>query len=105
MDENEAIAAMVAVLETCEANAPSLEEQLMVLSLAWLERAQRLRSDALAIPDGFPDEQARQLRELEKITALVRGDAPDLELERLFHEGDLEGVWKHLRNLHKGGIG
>jgi hypothetical protein len=105
MEENEAITAMIAVLETCEANAPSLEEQLMVLSLAWLERAQRLRSDALAVPNGFPDEQARQLRELEKITALVRGDAPDLELERLFHEGDLEGVWQHLRNLQKGGAG
>ena len=105
MDENEAIAAMIAVLETCEDKAPSLDEQLMVLSLAWLERAQRLRSDALAIPDGFPDEQARQLRELEKITALVRGDAPDLELERLFHEGNLEGVWQHLRKLQRGGAG
>jgi len=105
MDQNDAIAAMIAVLETCEANAESLDEQLMVLSLAWLERAQRLRSEALAIPNGFPDEQARQLRELEKITALVKGDAPDLELERLFHEGDLEGVWKHLRNLPRGGQG
>lgn len=102
MDENEAIAAMIAVLETCEDKAPSLDEQLMVLSLAWLERAQRLRSDALAIPNGFPDEQARQLRELEKITALVKGDAPDLELERLFHEGDLQGVWQHLRKLQRG---
>jgi len=103
MDENEAIAAMIAVLETCEVKAPTLDEQLMVLSLAWLERAQRLRSDALAIPNGFPDEQARQLRELEKITALVRGDTPDLELERLFHEGDLEGVWQHLRKLQRDG--
>src|SRR5688500_2921657 len=105
MDQNDAIAAMIAVLETCEANAASLDEQLMVLSLAWLERAQRLRSEALAIPHGFPDEQARLLRELEKITALVKGDAPDLELERLFHEGDLEGVWKHLRNSQRGGEG
>lgn len=96
MNQKEAIEAMVAVLDTCEANAASLDEQLMVLSLAWLERAQRIRSDALAIPGGFPAAQARQLADLAKLTELVRADVPDLELERLHHEGDIEGVWRRL---------
>lgn len=97
MNQKDAIEAMVAVLETCEEKAPSLDEQLMVLSLAWLERAQRIRSDALAIPGGFPEAQARQLADLAKIVELVKADVPDLELERLHHEGDIDGVWRHLR--------
>jgi hypothetical protein len=67
----------------------------------------RARNDALAIPDGFPTEQARQLGQLEKIGLLVKGDTPDLELERLTQEDDWEGVLAHLRklqdDLEKGG--
>jgi hypothetical protein len=96
MNQQDAIEAMIAVLEACEGKAPSLDEQLMILSLAWLERAQRIRSDALAIPGGFPEAQARQLADLEKIIELVKADVPDLELERLHHEGDIEGALRHL---------
>jgi hypothetical protein len=96
MKDKDAIEAMISVLDACEAAAPSLDEQLVVLSLAWIERAQRIRSEALAIPGAFPQAKERQLADLERIAETVRADVPDLELERLHHEGDLDGVRRHL---------
>jgi hypothetical protein len=74
----------------------SLEDRLTGIEIAWIALAHRARSEALAYPGGFPDEQARQLGHLEKLGLLVAGDAPDLELERLQRQGDLEGALKHL---------
>jgi hypothetical protein len=50
-------------------------------------------------PVGFPAEQNRQLRQLEKVAHLVRERTHDIELERLFREGDIEGVLQHQRGL------
>jgi len=65
--------------------------------------AQQARNEALAFPEGFSTEQARQLHHLEGIAVLIGTDAPDIELERLTQEGDWDGVLKRLRSLQKGG--
>ena len=39
------------------------------------------------------------MQALEKMTAIVRSDTPDLELERLWQEGDIEGAHKHVMRL------
>jgi ketosteroid isomerase-like protein len=59
--------------------------------------AEEARSAALPFPGGFPAERQRQLEHLEKMAALVRGSEPDPELERLYQDGDAEGVVEHLR--------
>jgi hypothetical protein len=82
------------VIDAC-AGLP-IDGRLEVLQMAWIVLAEHARNEALAIPGGFPNEQARQRGELEKITSLVRADTPDLEPERLRQEGDLAG---HLRRL------
>ncbi|HEY0873602.1 MAG TPA: hypothetical protein VGD94_09025 [Vicinamibacterales bacterium] len=72
-------------------------DRLEVLEIAWLVMAANARNAALALPGGFPAEQARQLTHLEKIALLVREDSPDLEGERLFLEGDIAGMLRHMR--------
>ena len=89
------------VVDAC--SALSVRDQLAVLELAWLAAAEQARNNELALPDGFPAEQARQLETLEKMALLVRGSLPDLELVRLQQEGDIEGVIRHLRALDGGG--
>jgi hypothetical protein len=90
------------VLKVCDDTGAPIEEQLTVLELAWIAWAQRARSAALALPGGFPAEQARQLDRLVKIVRLVKDDVPDLELERLHQEGDIEGVVDYLKKLRDG---
>jgi hypothetical protein len=53
--------------------------------------------EALAFPDGFPREQAKQIEELEEMAELVRGDEPDLEIARLVEEGDMDGLVRLMR--------
>lgn len=70
-------------------------ERLDILSIAWLLTAGNVRAEALAIPEGFPAEQARQITLLDRLALLVREDTPDLEGERLFQEGDYDGMMQH----------
>ena len=98
MEDRKLFDAMLAVISVCEAATPSLHDQLLVLEIAWVATARQARGAAVAI-GGFVDEQVRQVARLEKIVELVKGDAPDLELECLFYDGDHEGVARHLRNL------
>jgi hypothetical protein len=74
-------------------------DRLEVLEIAWLMTAANARNAALALPGGFPAEQARQLTHLEKMALLVREDTPDLEAERLFLEGDIPGMLRHMRAM------
>ena len=76
-----------------------ISDRLFVLEVAWLVLATWARQEALAFPDGFPAEQARQVDQLEKMAGSVRADTPDLELERLTREGDFDGAAAHLRKL------
>lgn len=85
-----------AVVDLLSATPLPLTEQLFVLQLAWLALAGNARDQALAFPDGFPAEQARQLEQLDAMIRLVRDAAPDVEAERLFQEGDAEGYVKHM---------
>jgi len=62
------------------------------LSGIWLFAASAARSEALVEPGGFPAERTRQLERLENMTLLTAADEPDLEMERLGHEGDYEGL-------------
>jgi hypothetical protein len=101
MTDKETLDALMRVLSACDAESKSLDDHLMLLSLAWIERAQRLRVNALIFPDGFPEEQTLQLEKLEKMAALVRADVPDLELERLHLAGDVEAVLRYLNNFQK----
>jgi hypothetical protein len=81
-------------------------EVLDALELTWIAFAANARTEQLSIPGGFPEEQARQVQRLQRIAELVRGDEPDLELERLWQEGDHDGFVarvKHLMDDEKGG--
>jgi hypothetical protein len=75
----------------------STQDKLEVIELLWLAFAANARTEQLAIPGGFQEEQARQVERLDKFAALIRADAPDLECERLWLEDDLEGMVEHLK--------
>ena len=81
------------------ASGPSTSARLEVLELAWLLLASNARTEALIVPGGFPEEKARQLQHLRRMADLVGADEPDLEMERLFHEGDVAGVIRRVQEL------
>lgn len=72
----------------------------MLLQLAWITLAQRVRSEAIAI-GRFQVVQAEQLRHLDLMRQYVSGHVPDMELERLHQEGDDAGVVEHLQHLQQ----
>jgi hypothetical protein len=94
---DEPLAVVDVVIDACS-HLP-MKERLIVLEMAWTVLAQRARDEALAIPNGFPVEQTRQLEQLAKMAALVQGHTPDIELERLIQEGDWEGAATYLQKL------
>ena len=77
----------------------SVDDRLFVLELAWLALASAARTDALALPEGFRTERARQAARLEQMAALVRAGEPHVELERLWDEGDHAGFVRQIRDL------
>ena len=91
------LVALDAIADVCTEAFSSIDDRLLACELAWLVFAGIARSEALAFPGGFPGEQARQVERLEKMVGLVRDDAPDLELERLFQEGNVEEIARRLR--------
>ncbi len=95
MDDKQMWDAIVRILD--EALYISTQDRLILLETAWLVVASTARSDALVFPGGFPAEQASQLKHLERMSLLVREDTADLEAERFFQEGDVEGMRKHFR--------
>lgn len=102
MDGKETLERMVKVIDACDGLPPA--DTLFVLEMAWLATASNLRNAQLANPGGFPSERDRQAETLEKLAAIVRSDTPDVELERLWLEGDNEGAVRHvLRLLREGG--
>ena len=66
--------------------------RLDFLSGIWLLAASAARSESLVEPGGFPAERMRQLERLENMRLLTAHDEPDLEIERLNHEGDYVGL-------------
>jgi hypothetical protein len=72
-------------------------DRLELFQLAWLTMAARLRNDALALPGGYREEQARQVAALEQMLQLVGTDTPDLEAERLFQEEKHDELQNHYR--------
>ena len=80
-------------------------EKLDVLSAAWMIIASTARTEALAEPDGFPAERARQVERLRRYAEMIAIDEPDMERERLWHEGDHEAIFRrqeqHLQKLKK----
>ena len=83
----------------------STREKLDVLSAAWMIVAHTARTEALAEPGGFPAERARQVDRLHRYAEMIAIDEPDLETERLWHEGDHQAMFRHqeqqLRELKK----
>jgi len=75
----------------------SSQDKLTAISIAWLSVAKSARSEALIVPGGFPEERARQVEVLRRMVDLTETDTPDLEMERLFQEGDIEGMRQHLK--------
>lgn len=90
---------LVEVNNRCAELGLSDDDRLDLFELAWLMTASNLRNATLAIPGGFPTEQSRQLRILEHMVEMVRTDEPDLEAERLFQEGDIEGLHQHFHKM------
>jgi hypothetical protein len=82
------------VIDAC-AGMP-IKGRLVVLETAWLVLAGQARNESLAFPGGFPAERDRQLLHLKNIAALVRGDVPDLELQRLTLEENWEGASQYI---------
>jgi hypothetical protein len=75
----------------------STRERLDVVTLVWLLAARAARYEALIAPGGFPDERSRQVEQLHKIADLIAADEPDLDMERLNLEGDIEGILERVR--------
>ena len=69
----------------------SSRDELAVLSAAWLAIASNSRTET-GTGEEFLAEQAAQSSTLAKMADLVRGAVPDPEMERRYHEGDIEGV-------------
>ena len=59
--------------------------------------ASHARNHTLAEPGGFPAERTRQLASLHEMADVVEADEPDLEMQRLRYEDDLEGRLRLLR--------
>ena len=95
--DRELLRTLKAILNASAAGGAAFDFRLMALELAWITLAEEARSVALPFPGGYTAERQRQLEHLEKMASLVRGGEPDPELERLYQEGDAEGVLEHLR--------
>jgi hypothetical protein len=78
------------------ANLPDLAQRLRVLSTAWMVVASDARHEQLFEPGGFQAEQRHQLDELERLARIVRQERPDLEFERLLHEGNFNSLLNYL---------
>ena len=77
----------------------SIRDRLSVLQIAWLAIADNARTEAQMSLGGFLEEQVRQLTQLRKMFALVDNDEPDLEIERLYLEGDREGIRRRMEAI------
>jgi hypothetical protein len=77
----------------------SIGDRLTVLQIAWLAIAGNARTEAQMRLDGFLEEQVRQLTQLRKMFALVDTDEPDLEIERLYFDGDREGMRRRMEAI------
>jgi len=77
----------------------SMQARLEILELAWLTVASNARTEALIQPGGFPEERTRQVEHLRRMIDLVTVDEPDLELERLYQEGDIDGMLRRAWRL------
>ena len=77
----------------------SHDDRMRALEIAWVFLASQARTEALAVPGGFSATRDRQARRLEELLVWVRTDEPDLEAERLWHEGDREGFMMHIDEL------
>jgi hypothetical protein len=71
------------------------QDQLFVLELSWMAIASHARNDMHSEPLGFWQERNRQLAVLDGIRSLVHADTPDVELERLWREHDIEGIVRY----------
>ena len=61
--------------------------------MTWLSLARNARTEALITPGRLPEERARQAEQLRLMAELVAADEPDLEMEKLFREGDVDGCY------------
>src|SRR5262245_16189904 len=72
-------------------------DRLVAIAVAWMAAAGHARVDAAVEPGGFEAARASQLQQLDKMTALVRADAEDLDADRLLEEKDRAGALRHVR--------
>ena len=77
----------------------SIVDRLSVLQIAWLAIADNARTEAEMRGGGFLEEQVRQLTQLRKMFGLVDADEPDLEIERLYFAGDVDGMRRRIGAL------
>lgn len=81
------------LMATIEASRSDLE----LLAVAWLVSAQQAPSNVLPSVDDFRGEQARQLKILERMAMLVRGDDADPDAEHALRRGHVEAVLHRIR--------
>ena len=86
---------LVAIRRAC--GEGSERDKLDRLVLAYLMTAANVRTEALIEPGEFQVERDRQVAELRGLADLINVDEPDLELERLCQEGDLEGLARYVQ--------
>jgi hypothetical protein len=102
-DRRATLDAMERVFEAL--SAFDLEEQLFVLELSWMAIASHARNGMLSTTRGFSQEQHRQVAVLDGMRALVQADTPDLDLERLWRERDIEGIIRYCHDRSAGEAG
>jgi len=76
----------------------SPRDKLDLLAFAWLAVASEARNATLGEPGGFPAERDRQVALLRDFADMIEADTPDLEIERLWQEGDMEGFARYVQS-------
>ena len=92
ISDRESLGLLNAIVDMLQATGAPIDDQLLILEMAWLSLAAIERSGSLMVADGAPALQNRQINRLEKMLDLLRSDVPDPELDRLIQAGDVKGV-------------
>jgi hypothetical protein len=98
-DNREQVESIVRIYLACGGDDVPTRDKLELLSAVWLCVASQARNEALIAPGGFPVERDRQSAMLRSFADLVDADQPDVEMERLFLEGDIDGVVRRVRDV------
>ena len=93
MDSDHLVERILHVQRAC--GYGSSHEQLALLLATWLVQASVVRTEALIEPGGFQAARDRQADRLRWCADMIAADTPDVEMKRLYQEGNITGMLRH----------